>query len=347
MYLVSFRLFRHLSSASCMSRIAIIGAGSWGTALAIASARSGHDVRLWARSAEIAAAMARERANNVYLPGLDLPASIEPVDDAAFAVDAAEFVVMVVPSHVSRSTYEMLRPHLLPEMILVSATKGIETATVMRMEQVVRDVLEYEPRYAALSGPSFAREVANDEPCAIVAASREPEWAGAVQRAFSTRRFRVYTNTDVTGVEIGGAIKNVLAIATGAVNGLGLGYNSAAALVTRGLAEMTRLAAACGGRAETLAGLAGLGDLVLTCFGNLSRNRRVGYELGRGRNLEEITGEMREVAEGVKTARAARELALNVGVDMPIARGVYEMLYEGKTPRQLELELMERPLKGE
>ena len=207
--------------------------------------------------------------------------------------------------------------------------------------------MEFEPRYVALSGPSFATEVARDEPCAIVAASREAAAAEVVQHAFSTNRFRVYTNDDVTGIEIGGALKNVMAIATGAVGGLGLGYNSAAALVTRGLAEMTRLAVALGGREETLAGLAGLGDLALTCFGELSRNRRVGFELGRGRKLEEIVGEMRQVAEGVKTARSAHELAKRAGIEMPIASGVYQMLYKGKSPRELATELMERSLKRE
>jgi glycerol-3-phosphate dehydrogenase (NAD(P)+) len=219
----------------------------------------------------------------------------------------------------------------------------------MRMEEVVRDVLKdrFEPRYVALSGPSFALEVSKDEPCAIVAASRSSEWAEVAQETLSTSRFRVYTNSDVPGVEIGGAIKNVMAIATGAVNGLGLGYNSAAALVTRGLAEMTRFAVRLGGRAETMAGLAGIGDLVLTCFGALSRNRHVGYELGRGRKLDEIIGETREVAEGVKTARSARQLAARLSVEMPITEGVYQMLYEGKSPRELEIELMERPLKRE
>ncbi|MFN0111181.1 MAG: NAD(P)H-dependent glycerol-3-phosphate dehydrogenase, partial [Blastocatellia bacterium] len=225
----------------------------------------------------------------------------------------------------------------------------IENETQMRMEEVVRDALKdnFEPRYVVLSGPSFAQEVAKDEPCAIVAASFSATWAAEVQQAFSSGRFRVYTNNDVVGVEIAGAIKNVMAIATGAVNGLGLGYNSQAALVTRGLAEMTRLAARLGGRGETLAGLAGMGDLVLTCFGALSRNRRVGFELGRGRALAEIISEMREVAEGVKTAKAANQLAMKLGVEMPITAGVYQMLYEGKTPRQLAIELMERPLKSE
>jgi glycerol-3-phosphate dehydrogenase (NAD(P)+) len=332
-----------------MKEIAIIGAGGWGTALALVATRAGHRVRLWARSAEIDSLLRLERENKIYLPGFALPDSVAPTGDLAEALSGAEIVLTVTPSHVCRNVYTEMLDHARPQMIFVNACKGIEVESGMRMEEVIRDVLKdrFEPRYVALSGPSFALEVAKDEPCAIVAASRAPEWAEVAQEALSTNRFRVYTNSDVVGVEIGGAIKNVMAIATGAVNGLGLGYNSAAALVTRGLAEMTRLAISLGGRAETMAGLAGLGDLVLTCFGALSRNRRVGYELGRGRKLEEIIGEMREVAEGVKTARSARELAARIGVDMPITEGVYQMLYEGKSPRDLEIELMERPLKHE
>lgn len=332
-----------------MKAIAIIGAGSWGTALAMVAARAGNPVRLWAHSAEVAETLERERENTVYLPGFPLQPGIEPTSDLAWALEDAEIVLTVVPSHVSRQIYGRMQPHLNPQMIFVNATKGIEIATQMRMEEVVRDSLQelFEPRYVVLSGPSFAQEVARDEPCAIVAASHTASWATTVQEALSSNRFRVYTNNDVTGVEIGASIKNVMAIATGAVNGLGLGYNSAAALVTRGLAEMTRLVVRLGGRPETLAGLAGMGDLVLTCFGSLSRNRRVGYELGQGRALADIMSEMREVAEGIKTARAAHELALKLGVEMPITSGVYQMLYEDKSPRQLEIELMERPLKRE
>ena len=332
-----------------MKEIAIIGAGSWGTALALVAARAGNRVRLWAHSAEVATLLRLERENKIYLPGFALPDAIAPAGDLAEALTGAEMVLTVTPSHVCREIYTRMLQHLRPQMIFVNASKGIEVESGMRMEEVIRDVLKdrFEPRYVALSGPSFALEVAKDEPCALVAASRSSEWAEAAQESLSSSRFRVYTNNDVIGVEIGGAIKNVMAIATGAVNGLGLGYNSAAALVTRGLAEMTRLALRLGGRAETLAGLAGMGDLVLTCFGNLSRNRHVGYELGRGRKLQEITGEMREVAEGVKTARSARQLAAKLGVEMPITEGVYQMLYEGKSPRELEVELMERPLKRE
>lgn len=332
-----------------MKEIAIIGAGGWGTTLALVAARAGNRVRLWARGAEVASILQNERENKIYLPGFALPDAISPTVNLAEALDGAEIVLTVAPSHVTREIYVQMLSLLRPQMIFVNATKGIEIETGMRMEEVARDVLKdhFEPRYVVLSGPSFALEVAKDEPCAIVAASHSTTWAETAQEAFSTNRFRVYTNSDVIGVEIGGAVKNVMAIATGAVNGLGLGYNSAAALVTRGLAEMTRLAVRLGGRADTLAGLAGMGDLVLTCFGNLSRNRRVGFELGRGRNLDEIVGEMREVAEGVKTARSARDLAVKLGVEMPITESVYKLLYEGKSPRDLMVELMERPLKSE
>lgn len=329
--------------------IAIIGAGSWGTALALVAARAGHAVKLWAHSREVVEALSQRRENLVYLPGFTLPANIEPVAELRVALRDAELVVTVVPSHVCRAVYTELVPYAQPQMIFTNATKGLEIETQQRMEEVASSVLHprFPPRYVMLSGPSFAQEVARDEPCALVAASREKEAAVVVQAALATARFRVYTNTDVIGVELGGALKNIMAIATGAVNGLGLGYNSAAALVTRGLAEMTRLTVAMGGQPETLAGLAGLGDLVLTCFGQLSRNRRVGFELGRGRTLAEILAETREVAEGVKTAKAAYALAQRLNVEMPITTGVYQMLYEGKTPRELELELMERPLKAE
>ncbi len=332
-----------------MKNIAIIGAGSYGTALALVAARAGYRVKLWAHSAEVVNVLRQERENKIYLPGFALPDSIAPTHDLAEALRGAEIVVTVIPSHVCREVYARMLPLLRPQMILVSATKGIEIETGMRIEEIMRDVLRdhFEPRYVALSGPSFAAEVAKDEPCAIVAASLSLTWTTTVQEAFSTRRFRIYTNNDVVGVEIGGAVKNVMAIATGAVAGLGLGYNSAAALVTRGLAEMTRLAVQMGGRADTLAGLAGIGDLVLTCFGNLSRNRRVGFELGQGRQLPDIINEMREVAEGVKTAKATYELASKLGVEMPITSGVYQMLYEGKSPHDLMVELMERPLKSE
>jgi glycerol-3-phosphate dehydrogenase (NAD(P)+) len=332
-----------------MKNIAIVGAGSYGTALALVAARANHHIRLWAHDPEVAKIIETQRQNQVYLPGFELPENIHPTHDLNEALQDAEFVITAVPSHFCREVYTNMLPHLRAEMIFVSATKGIEIHTQMRMEQVVRDVLQsnFVPRYVALSGPSFALEVAQNQPSAIVAASSDIKSAQATQAALSSTRFRVYTNTDVTGVEIGGAVKNVMAIATGAVNGLGLGYSTVTALITRGLAEMTRLAVKLGGRGETMAGLAGMGDLVLTCLGNLSRNRQLGVELGRGRTLEQIISETRQVAEGVKTAKATHELAQRIGVEMPITEGVYQMLYEGKTPQQLLQELMDRPLKGE
>jgi glycerol-3-phosphate dehydrogenase (NAD(P)+) len=327
-------------------RIAVIGAGSWGTTLALVTARAGHAVNLWAHRAEFAETLQRERENQTYLPRFTLPDSVSVTNELAQAIEQAEIILTVVPSHHCRAVFQQMQPLIQPAQILVNASKGIEIATQMRLSEIARDVLG-EVRYVMLSGPSFAQEVAQDQPCALVAASADAAAAETVQSALSARRLRLYTNDDVAGVELGGALKNVMAIAVGAVNGLGLGYNSAAALVTRGLAELTRLAVALGGRAETLAGLAGLGDLVLTCFGELSRNRRVGLELGRGRSLAEILAGMREVAEGVKTAQAAYALAQRLNVEMPIATGVYQMLYEGKTPRELAAELMERPLKKE
>lgn len=332
-----------------IKHIAIIGAGSYGTALALVAARCHHSIKLWAHDPEVARLLQTKRENQVYLPGFALPENIAPTHELDEALRDAEIVITAIPSHVCREVYTNMLPYLRAEMIFASATKGIEIHTQMRMEEVVRDVLQqaFAPRYVALSGPSFALEVAQDQPSAIVAASSEMKAAQAVQAALSSSRFRVYTNTDVVGVEIGGAVKNVMAIATGVVNGLGLGYNSVTALITRGLAEMTRLAVKLGGRGETMAGLAGMGDLVLTCLGNLSRNRQVGVALGQGRTLEQIISETRQVAEGVKTAKATHELSQRLGVEMPITEGVYKMLYEGKTPQQLLQELMDRPLKGE
>jgi glycerol-3-phosphate dehydrogenase (NAD(P)+) len=248
-----------------------------------------------------------------------------------------------------REMTESLRPHLTREIILVSAAKGVENNSLMRMEEVVLDVLheEFEPGYVALSGPSFALEVAKGDPTAVVAASRDRESSEKIQHALSSGSFRIYTNTDVLGVELGGAIKNVVAIAAGVVRGLGFGTNAVAAIITRGLAEMTRLAVAQGARVETMAGLAGLGDLVLTCTGELSRNRRVGIELGRGRKLSEILGEMREVAEGVKTTKSLYELGRRLQIDMPITASIFELLYRDKPASEAANELMGRPLKRE
>jgi glycerol-3-phosphate dehydrogenase (NAD(P)+) len=330
-------------------RVAVIGAGGWGTALSIVAARAGCEVRLWARSAESAAAIEGARVNRAYLDGHILPEAVRATSDAREALRGAGLVVLAAPSHATRAVLEGLRNELEPGAILVSATKGVEVETGRRISEIVSEVVgrEAAARFVCLSGPSFAQEAAAGLPTAVVAASRDEELARRVQRAFSVQNFRVYTNRDVTGTELGGASKNVMAVAAGMVAGLGLGANSVAALVTRGLAEMTRLALAEGAQRETLMGLAGLGDLVLTCTGGLSRNRRVGEELGRGRGLEEVLAGMREVAEGVRTTRAVRLLAARRGVEMPITEEVHAVLYEGKTARAAVESLMSRPLREE
>jgi glycerol-3-phosphate dehydrogenase (NAD(P)+) len=330
-------------------QIAVIGAGSWGTALAMVAARNQHRVKLWAREPEVAGEINRARRNPLYLSEFPLPDNIRATTDIEAAIDGADFALLVVPSHAMRETISRLRPFLANDIVLVSAAKGVENRTLMRMEEVVADVLGEDSRslYVALSGPSFAREVAGGDPTAIVAASGSPERSELVQRSLSSSVFRIYTNTDVVGVELGGAVKNVVAIAAGVVRGLGFGTNAVAAIITRGLAEMSRLALAEGARVETMAGLAGLGDLVLTCTGELSRNRYVGVEMGRGRKLGDILGEMREVAEGVKTTRSVYELGRRLGIDMPITASIHALLYEDKPALEAANELMGRPLRRE
>ena len=332
-----------------MTNLSIIGAGSWGTALAIALAPRFTRTRLWVYEADLALRIRQTRVNDVYLPGFEVPASVQPVDELVAALEGADIVLSVTPSHLTRTIYQQMLPYLSPDMLFVSATKGVENGTLQRMSEVIRGLIapQFEPRVAAISGPTFAREVAAAEPTALVAASDQPEVASAVQAAFSGPSFRLYTSTDPIGVEIGGSIKNVVAIGAGVLHGLRIGHNAMAALITRGLAEMTRLAVAMGGSARTLAGLAGLGDLVLTCNGDLSRNRAVGIELAKGRSLEEIVASMRMVAEGVKTTDAAIELAKRYGIEMPIAGQMYQMLHHGISPRDAIRNLMERSLKDE
>jgi glycerol-3-phosphate dehydrogenase (NAD(P)+) len=330
-------------------RIAVIGAGSWGTALALAAARNQHEVRLWAREAEVAESIQTRHVNPFYLSDITLPANISATTSLAEALQDARFVLIVVPSHAMREVVSRMREHLSADTILVSATKGVENQTLMRMSEVINDVMKarFAPRIAVLSGPSFAKEVAQGEPTAIVVASHDSACREATQVDLSCNSFRIYTNDDVVGVEIGAAVKNVVAIGAGVVRGLGLGHNSVAAIITRGLAEVTRLALRLGAKPETMAGLAGLGDLVLTCTGELSRNRYVGVELGKGRRLADILAEMREVAEGVKTTRAIYELSRRLDVDMPITASIYALLYQDKTAIEAANELMGRPLKRE
>src|SRR5438128_3312055 len=298
-----------------MSRIAIIGAGAGGTGLAVVlGRRGGHRVQLWAHEKEVRESISSHRVNELFLPGQAIPESVSPTDSLQEALREAEIVASVIPSQHCRHLFQQMRPYLNPGMLFVSATKGLEEKTLLRMTEVISEVIASEngftSRIAALSGPSFAKEVARGDPTAITAASQDAELAETVQREFSDTRFRVYTIDDVAGVELGGSLKNVIAIAAGVCDGLGLGHNSVAALITRGLAEMTRLVVACGGKRETMSGLAGLGDLVLTCTGGLSRNRTVGVELGRGRKLSDIIAGMHGiVAEGVFTTHAALGLA--------------------------------------
>ncbi len=330
-------------------RIAIIGAGSWGTALAIIAARAGHDVHLWSRNAAVVDSINRDHINPVYLTDARIPNNVQATGKLAEVVNGVNLLILASPSHATRELLAPMASALQAEMIIVSATKGIEIETGKRISQVVAEVLPAaaRPRFVCLSGPSFAKEVVENHPTAVVAASEERDASRIVQSELSFDNLRIYTNDDVIGAEIGGSVKNVMAIAAGMVAGLGFGSNSIAALITRGLAEITRLALREGAKPETLMGLAGLGDLVLTCTGNLSRNRFVGQELGKGRSLQDITAGMNEVAEGVKTTLAVKRLADRIGVEMPITNEVHAVLYEGKPVRAAANELMTRPLRDE
>lgn len=335
-----------------MSRIAIIGAGAWGTGLSIVLGRKGtHDVRLWAREPEVRESISSKRTNDHFLPGHMVSENVRVTGDLAEALHDAEIIVSVMPSQHCRSLFQRMAAHLKPASVIVSATKGLEETTLLRMTEVISQALApigLKPRLGALSGPSFAAEAARGDPTAVAIASNDVELAERIQSEFSDPRFRVYRNEDVVGVELGGALKNVIAIAAGVCHGLNFGHNSIAALITRGLAEMTRLVVACGGRQETMAGLAGLGDLVLTCTGEQSRNRSVGVELGHGRKLAEIVAGMHgSVAEGIFTTNAAIGLARARSVEMPITEQMYAILHNGKPPSDAIHELMTRRVKSE
>ncbi len=332
-----------------MLTIGVIGAGSWGTTLANLLARKGHEVTLWAYEEDLVREMTVTRVNSAFLPGITLTESLNYTNSLQVAAAGKELVLFVSPTQVVRGVIKGALPFLSQGALLVNAAKGIELDTLMTISQVFSELLPPElfSRFSVLSGPSFAKEVALDMPTAVVAASPDQAVACSVQEAFSTPCFRVYTNNDMIGVELGGSIKNVIAIAAGISDGLGLGYNPRAALITRGLAEMARLGLSMGGQAATFAGLAGMGDLVLTCTGDLSRNRTVGMKLGEGMKLAEILAGMRMVAEGVKTAESTYLLAQRLGVEMPITEQVYRVLYEDKSPRQAVLDLMTRNLKEE
>jgi glycerol-3-phosphate dehydrogenase (NAD(P)+) len=330
-------------------KVGVIGAGSWGTALAGVLAKKGHEVDLWAREPEVAAEIRERRENRTFLPGTRLPDTLSATGDLARAVAGKEMVVSVVPAQFVSSVFQDVAEALEPGVQVVSASKGIEVSTGKRMDEVLTAFLtrEQSHRLTFLSGPSFATEVALEKPTAVVVASRSNEAAEAAQIAFQTEYFRVYTNPDVLGVELGGALKNVIALAAGAVAGLGFGHNTLAAVITRGLAEITRLGVAMGADPATFSGLAGMGDLVLTCTGALSRNRTVGYRLGKGEALEEILADMRGVAEGVRTVQAVRELAKLARVEMPISEEVHALLWEGRAPSDAVRNLMLRQPKPE
>jgi glycerol-3-phosphate dehydrogenase (NAD(P)+) len=334
-----------------MSRVVVLGSGAWGTAIALSLyRRGGHEITLWSHSVDEARQIDDARENILFLPGYRLPVNL-PVTADIGPVAKAEILVSVIPSEFLRPTMMRLRPHMQNGQFVLSATKGVEDRSFLRMTQVLSETLEPAGLLlpiGALSGPSFALEVAQGQPTAVTVAFSDPQIATLVQQEFSSETLRLYTSTDVIGVELGGALKNVIAIAAGIGAGVGLGYNSAAGLMTRGIAEITRLAVACGGRRETLAGLSGVGDLVLTCTGSLSRNRTVGQALGQGRKLPEILESLGgKVAEGVRTTRAALGLARRYGIEMPITEQMELILDEGKDPREAIKDLMLRPGKGE
>jgi glycerol-3-phosphate dehydrogenase (NAD(P)+) len=326
--------------------LAIVGAGSWGTALAIVLAARFESLRLWVFESDLAERLRETRENDLYLPGARVPGHVMVSTSLEETLGGAAIVLGVMPSRHARRLYREMRAFVETGTILVSATKGIERGTLARMSEVAAEETGSR-RVAVLSGPTFAREIGRGEPGAVVIAAADPEIAANVQAAFSGPTFRLYTNTDPLGVEIGAALKNVIAIAAGVCHGLGLGSNTMAALITRGLAEITRLAVAMGGEPRTLAGLAGLGDLVLTTTGDLSRNRQVGIELAKGRKLPEIVGSMRMIAEGIETCDAAVELGASYNVDLPIIQQMHAVLHDGKSPRAALRDLMDRSLKGE
>ena len=334
-----------------MKHIAILGGGSWGTALAIvlSNAHQPHGISLWVRDLALAESLGRSRENATYLPGHKLRETVLVTSNLESVLENASLVLGAIPAAHARGVYQQILPYLVRGTVIVSATKGLEPETHLRMTEVLSQMIPagHAPRVAVLSGPSFAVEAASGHPTAVVLASRDPSLANELQQDFASPSFRLYTNEDVLGVELAGAMKNVIAIAAGACQGIGLGSNSLAALITRGLAEMTRLAVALGARPETLSGLAGLGDLVLTCTGGLSRNRHVGLELGKGRSLQDILAGMKMVAEGVGTAGALLALAREAGVELPITEQVSAILHEGKSPQDAIRSIMDRPLKRE
>ncbi|HEY2091363.1 MAG TPA: NAD(P)H-dependent glycerol-3-phosphate dehydrogenase [Thermoanaerobaculia bacterium] len=329
-------------------KLSVIGAGSFGTAMSVVAARNNNDVVLWAHDPKVADAIRETHTNPLYLPSIEVPPNVRPTSDLGEAAAFGDVIFMIVPSHHYRNVLAQIRESLQNPVTVISGTKGIENQTLERMSEITTSVLgERLAAFSVLSGPTFAVESAKGFPTAAVIASRDVATAQRMQQVLSSPTFRMYHSEDVVGVELAGSLKNVIAIAAGVLEGLGLGYNTTAALITRGLHEITRLGIALGGRLETFAGLAGMGDLVLTCTGALSRNRSLGVALGRGKNLQDILSDTREVAEGVKTSKSAKELAERHGIEMPITTEMYRVLYEGESPRDALQRLMTRSLKAE
>jgi len=326
--------------------LAVIGAGSWGTALAAHAFQCGLRVRLWAHSEDTLRTLQEKRVNTIYLPEVTLPQEMEITSEIGM-IRGADYALFAVPSFAFRSTFEKFLPEMQDRMVLISAMKGMEPESSLRISEIVNELSGDRFVYSVLSGPSFAQEVARQHPTAVVIASTDAEIGRQIQNDLRSPYFRLYYNADVLGVELGGSIKNTIALGAGVVSGLGYGYNTLAGLITRGLAEMNRLAVRLGAHPSTLSGLAGLGDLILTCTGSLSRNRQVGIELGKGKKIEEITAGMRQIAEGVRTTKAIRALAQKLHVGMPITEEVYKVIYENHDPRSAILELMSRELKEE
>ena len=330
-------------------RIGVIGAGSWGTTLANLLAKKGFTTALWVYEEELIPSIATRKENHLYLPGIELDGNIVPTGSLQEACHNKDIILNVTPSQIVRQILQQIRDYLSPQAVLISASKGIENTTLLTMSEVIREVLSLHDgsRIAVLSGPSFALEVSREIPTAVTIASENQERAQQLQQVFSTPYFRVYTNSDVVGVELGGSLKNVIALAAGISDGLRFGYNTRAALITRGLAEISRLALKMGASPLTLSGLSGLGDLVLTCTGELSRNRTVGIKLGEGVKLDQILKDMKMIAEGIKTTRSTYDLSRKLNVPMPITEQVYNILYQGKDPKEAVTELMTRDLKVE
>ncbi|MEE8310925.1 MAG: NAD(P)H-dependent glycerol-3-phosphate dehydrogenase [Candidatus Binatia bacterium] len=327
--------------------VAVVGAGSWGTALAGLLAGAHEDVMIWSRGSEVADLIKQRHENRVYLPGIKLPGNLDATTDLEAALAAAQIVVMVVPSHAMRETAQAAAAYIAEDALVVSASKGIEDESLLTMFEVLADTLGHPERIGVISGPSFAVEVASGQPTVVVAAGTSTDLAERIQTCFVSPTLRVYRSTDIVGVEIGGVVKNVMAVSTGVSDGLGYGHNARAALITRGLAEIMRLAVALGAKPETLAGLSGIGDLVLTCTGDLSRNRQLGLRIGRGEKVADILAGMRMVAEGVRNTKAVKHLADREGIDMPIVDAAYRVLYEDLPPGDVLGELFGRSLKPE